>query len=122
MYSGEREMQAPTLNETVTACADRQIYMLNAEEQNTKNTGRRPLDCVDVTTGYTPSGDRVTTDGVVVPGGRDTRYVRVYTNYNTAGDYVPGDVTPTPRGQETNWQRCRVEEFKKLFKDITTKG
>ena len=121
MYSGEREMQAPALNETVTACAESQIYMLNAEEQNTKNTGRKPLDCVDVTTGYNTSGDRVTTDGIVVPGGRDSRYVRVYTNYNIADDYVPGDVTPTPRGQETNWQRRRVEEFKKLFEDIKTK-
>jgi hypothetical protein len=122
MYSSERDTQAPTLNETVAARVDRQIYMLNAEEQNAENTGRKPLDCVDVTTGYTTSGDRVTTDGVVVPGGRDTRYVRVYTNYNIADDYLPGDVTPTPRDHETNWQRCRVEEFKKHFEDMTTKA
>ena len=122
MDYGDREMQSPTLEETVTAPADLQVCKLNTVEQATENTGRKPLDCVDVTTGYTTSGDRMTTDGVVVPGGRDKHYVRVYANYNTTGDYLPGDVTPTPRGHESNWQRCRVEEFQKLFNDSITKG
>lgn len=121
MYYGERNTQAPAPGETATARHDRQAYSLYAMEQDTENTGRKPLDCVDVTTCHDTSGDSVTTDGVVVPGGRDNRYVRVYTNYNTTGDYLPSDVTPTPKGQETSWQRHRVEEFKKLFEDTASR-
>jgi hypothetical protein len=115
MYSGERNTQAPALNETVTARDGCQIYTLCEEEQDTENMGRKPLDCVDVTTGYTPSGDRVTIDGVVVPGGRDIGYVPVYTSYNTIGDYLPGHVTPIPGGHETIWQYHFVQEFNKFF-------
>ena len=114
MSSGGRDEQT-ALNKTVTELDDRQIYTLCTEEQDTENTGRKPLDCVDVTTGYTTGGDRVTIDGVVISEGRDKRYIRVFTNSNTTGDYLPGDVTPTPRGHETIWQYHCVKELKKYF-------
>ena len=80
------------------------------------NTGRLPGDAVDVVLDRDMNNQPTRTDyGVIVPGGRDTRYLRVRTGENVTGDYHPSDVLPTPPEKIRVWQRAKQEEVRKAL-------